>query len=411
MIRTTYHLQRSCRICGATRLLPVLDLGKTPLANAFLTKRALKITERKYPLAILFCPRCSLVQLRHVVDPSVIFTDYHYRTGASKPLVEHFKTMAHDVARDYRLTKKDLVVEIGSNDGSLLKAFAQNAQVLGVDPAGNVAREATRSGVETISAFFTEKVARRIVLTHGRAKVIVANNVFAHIDDLDDVLKGVGELLTDDGVFIFEAHWVGNLIGKGGYDQIYHEHLSYFSLHAAKYLAGRFGLLVTDAALVPMHGESLRISLRKKGPQKAGVKRVLEKEKRLMLTKYAAYKNFARKVAVSKAQLRAFLATCKKKHRAVVGYGAPGKGNTLLNYVGLRAKDIAYLTDTTPEKQGTYAPGSHIPILSPAVLAKKRPDYILLLAWNYAPQILAKEKTLRKKGTKFIIPVPEVRVV
>jgi len=406
-----YHKRTTCRICGEKDLKHVLDLGKTPLANAFLSKEAAKKKDATYPLQLVFCPNCSLVQLAHVVDPSVLFKGYHYLTSGSPVLVEHFQSEAVDIAARYKLGKKDLAVEIGSNDGILLAAIKDHVRVLGIDPAETAAAEAKKRGVDTVIDFFGERVARSVVKKHGQAKVIFANNVIAHIDDLDDVLKGVQILLADDGGFVFEAHWVYNLIGDGGFDQIYHEHLSYYSLHALSHLAKRFGFVVADVETVPIHGESLRVFFQKKGKSSLRVTKLLAREKKAGLDTIRAYRRFAPKVEKNKRDLVKLLDSLKKKGFTIAGYGASAKGNTLLNYMHISRKHLDFITDTIPLKQWTFTPGAHIPVVPPDMLFTKRPDYLLLLAWNYAPSILHREQALRALGTKFIIPVPKVQVV
>lgn len=411
MTMTAIHKRKTCRACCSKKLVPILSLGKQPLANAFLTKAQLKQREATYPLAIEFCPKCSMVQLSHVVDPAILFANYHYLTSASAPLIEHFRAFAGEIVTSRIRSKDNLVVEIGSNDGTLLNAIKDSCRVLGVDPAKNMAKRAKKIGVPTVTAFFSEKVARQIVKKEGHAQVIVANNVIAHIDDLDDVFIGVRELLTQDGVFMFEAHWLGNLIQKGGFDQIYHEHLSYFSLHAVRALAARFHMVVTDVEIVPIHGESIRISIQKEGKPSTRVQALLKKEVARGILKLSTYRIFEKKVTRVRTELRSLIEKLLKQKKSIVGYGAPAKGNTLLNYVGLHAKHLAYISDTTPLKWNLYTPGSRILIDAPERLIRERPDYALLLSWNYAPQILLKEKTLRAQGTKFIIPVPLVRIV
>lgn len=406
-----YFKRKTCRICGGRDLKLVLDLGKTALANAFLSKEAAKKKDATYPLQLVFCPTCSLVQLAHVVDPKILFSGYHYLTSGSPVLIEHFQREARDLAKRFELKKKDLAVEIGSNDGILLSAIRDDVRVLGVDPAETAALEASKRGVETIVDFFGVRVANDIVKDHGQAKIIFANNVVAHIDDLDDVFKGVQILLREDGAFVFEAHWVYNLIGDGGFDQIYHEHLSYYSLHAIRYLAERFGFVVTDVERVPIHGESLRVFVQKKGKPSARVKKLLALEHKVGIDTIKAFRRFAPKVEKNKRDLKNLLDKLKKKGATIAGYGASAKGNTLLNYVGITTKHLDFITDTIPLKQWTFTPGAHIPVVPPDMLFTKRPDYLLLLAWNYAPAILHREQALRAQGTKFIIPVPKVRVV
>jgi len=406
-----YKQNRKCRICGNPKLEKILDLGDTPPANSFLSKKNLKRKESKFPLVLVFCDKCSLVQLGHSVDPKVLFQNYHYNTGASKPLVNHFQNMAEEISKKYLNGKDDLLVEFGSNDGVLIGTLKDRHRVLGVDPASNVAKLAKERGVETITDYFGKQSAKKITKKFGNAKVIVANNVFAHIDDVHDVLKGVDILLHNDGHFIFECHWVGNLIGQGGFDQIYHEHLFYYSLHSLRVLLDTMDFVIKDVKLVPIHGESLRVYAGKSGRSNVMVKEFLIREKEMGLTKKETYQNFGEKVESNKEKLTDLLEALKRLGKKIVGYGAPGKSTTLLNYLNIGPKTLDFITDTTSSKQGTYTPGTHIPVVHPEILMREKPDYILLLSWNYADAILEKEKELRKRGVKFIIPVPEVRIL
>ncbi len=409
--KTKCVLRETCRICEGTNLEKILDLGTMPLANAFLPKSELGKPEDKFPLELYFCDKCSLLQLCHVVDPEILFRNYRYQTSASSPLVAHFKEMASDIVSKYVRSVGDLVVEIGSNDGSLLENMKGRAKILGVDPAPEMEKLAKIKGVPTMTAFFNSETADKIAARYGNAKVIVANNVLAHIDDIQDVFKGIAKLLKTDGVCIFEAHWVGNLIGKGGFDQIYHEHLCYFSLHALSYLAKRFGLKILEVTTVPIHGESLRVTAGKTGSPRRYVELFLKKEKKIGLDNLKTFRQFAEKVENNKRALVALIEKLKSENKKITGYGAPAKGNTLLNFCGIRPDMLDFITDTTPLKQGLFAPGSRIPVVPPEKNADTVPDYILLLSWNYADAILEKESALRKKGLKFIIPVPEVKIV
>ncbi len=407
------HFATSCRACGVYDFTKVLDLGLMPPANAFLKAEELSQEEKKFPLVVYVCNNCKLLQLRDVVRPDLLFKNYDYLTGASKPLADHFVKMAQDIKRRYVRTPNDLVVEIGSNDGTLLKALGASCKTVGVDPAANVAKLATDQGVYTMNDYFSSALADIILKDFGPAKAVVANNVIAHIDNVLDVLLGVKKLIGSVGTAVFEVHWVGSLIASGGFDQIYHEHLSYFSLHAFMKLAERAGLQVVDAELMPFHGQSLRVYLASgsQKPANESLRLFLQSEKDLGLDTVEAFQKFAVKVDSAKAALRKLLDELKAAGEVVVGYGAPAKGNTLLNSIGATNQDIAYITDTTPFKQGLYTPGSHIPIFSPTHLTEVLPTAIILLAWNYSDAILAQEAGLRAKGVKFIIPVPEIQIV
>lgn len=400
-----------CRICGHRDLKKILDLGQMPPANAFLNSQKDFIAEKKFPLEVYFCSNCSLVQLLDIVNPEILFRRYDYLTSASKPLADHFIKMGQDLAQRFIKSKSDLVIEIGSNDGILLGAIKGNSRILGIEPAKNVAALAVKNGIETISEFFNKNLAQEISKKYGLAKIIIANNVVAHIDALKDLFGGIKALIGDEGFFIFEVHWVGNLVDEGGFDQIYHEHLSYFSLLALENLVKPFDLKIFDVELVPIHGASLRVYVGKNIKIKNSVEEFLNKEKNLDLDKSETYLRFSEKASKNRTALKDLLLGLKKEGKKIVGYGAPAKGNTLLNYCGINDKVLDYLIDTTPFKQGKLTPGTHIPIYSPEKLNYDVPDYLLLLAWNYAEAILKKEVVLRERGAKFIIPVPEVKIV
>lgn len=401
----------NCHSCGQSDFVKVLDLGVMPLANSFLKAGELTNEEQKFPLITYFCNNCGLLQLLDIVDREIIYRQYSYLTSASKPLVDHFEKSGNKLVERFVKSKDDLVVEIGGNDAVLLDAIKGKCRILNIEPAKNVAEISKGKGVETISEFFNKKLAEKIVKEYGNAKIIIANNVMAHTAEIKSVFDGVKNLVGDDGVFVFEVHWVGNLLGEGGFDQIYHEHIFYHSLFALNNLVKQFGLNIFDVELIPIHGQSMRVYVGKNQQVQNSVAEFLEKEKKLGLDKSETFLKFSNKVEKAKAQLVALLKDLKKQNKKIVGYGAPAKGNTLLNYFEVGSDIIDYVIDTTPLKQGMYTPGTHIPIYSPDKIKEDKPDYILLLAWNYADAILEKEKELRNQGIKFIIPVPEVKVV
>lgn len=405
-----FEIKEKCGICGSKDFLGILDLGEMPPANAFLKEEDFG-REENFPLAVQLCKNCKSLQLRHLVSPKLLFKNYHYATGASKPLVEHFHKLAEEIAENYVKSPEDLVIEIGSNDGALLSRIKNRCKVLGVDPAENMAETAMKNGVPTIVEFFNTKLSKKIKSDFGEAKVVIANNVMAHIDDLRNVFSGVKYILSEDGQFIFEVHWVGNLLNDGGFDQIYHEHLYYHSLHSLTVLLNSLKMVVNHVQLVPIHGQSMRVYAGRSGKSSSAVQEFLDREEKMGLLDVNTYKKFSEKVESNKGRLTDLLYGFKKAGKKIVGYGAPAKGNTLLNYFNIGKDILEYITDTTPNKQGTCTPGAHIQVVSPEILESDLPDYVLLLSWNYADAILEKEKALRQKGVKFIIPVPEVRVV
>jgi SAM-dependent methyltransferase len=403
---------RSCRACKGEELTKILDLGRTALANAFLAKEQFP-HERSFPLQVYFCNRCSLVQLIDVVAPEILFSHYAYFTSASsKTLPAHFMTLAQDLAGD---PGNRFVVEIGSNDGVLLRALKEyGIDALGVEPAANVAQVANAQGVETLNDFFTEALSRQIVKAKGRADVVIANNVVAHINDLEDLIRGVGALLKDTGRFIFEVHHVADLIANKGFDQIYHEHLSYFSLTVLCKLFQRFDMNVFDVKIVPIHGQCLRVYVgrRQMFPESSrSVQELLKEEESRKLPDLGTYLHFGSEVESIKRSLLDLLRELKSENKRIIGYGAPAKGTTLLNYCGIGPETVDYVIDTTPSKQNLFTPGTHIPVYPPEKLKQDRMDYLLLLAWNYADEILKKEMQLREQGVRFIVPIPAPRIV
>ncbi|TSC64315.1 MAG: C-methyltransferase [Parcubacteria group bacterium Gr01-1014_106] len=392
-------------------MIQVLDVGTMPPANSFLKKEERSKREASFPLRVSFCPSCTLLQLRDRVDPQYLFRHYAYMTSASKPLVDYFTEYGAELSRRFVTSENDLVVEIGGNDGPLLLALQNTCRVLNIEPARNIAQISHTKGIPTISEFFSEALAKKIVSEHGTATVLTGSNVFAHIDDMQDVFRGAKHLIGRTGVFAMEVHWVGNLIYEGGFDQIYHEHLCYYSLRALQFFARRFGLKVFHAEITRMHGATLRVFLAASRPVQPSVLMLLAQERVLGLEKLSTYRKFAARVRKNQKDLRALLLRLKRQGKTIAGYGAPAKGNTLLNSCHIDSSIIDYIVDTTIFKQGLYTPGGHIPVYPPEYFAQHPPAYTLLLAWNYADAVLKKEEHYRKNGGKFIIPVPEVVIV
>ncbi len=395
-----------CRVCRSKDLTLVLDLGRTPLANSYLTR--LTDSEKWFPLQLLFCNECALVQLGHVVDPNLLFKDYAYRSSGSTTMPFHFVELAQLIHSNYLKSSKDLVVEIGSNDGTLLSAFKRlGTRALGVDPAENLAKAANNLGLETLPEFFNSGTARRILETRGHAKAIIANNVFAHVDDIHDLMEGLSTLLDEEGVLSIEVPYVGDLNQNTEYDTIYHEHLSYFSVRPIERLFSEFGIRLLDVTRLEVHGGSVRVIAKKssKGPSKVPF---MAFEKRCGLDKLETFLNLASRVEYQKESLKQTLESIKSGGHRVVGYGAPAKGNTLLNVCRIDSQIIDYVIDSTPEKIGKFTPGSHIPIHETDRFRQDQPPYALLLAWNYEKEIILKE--VRYTG-QFIIPIPSPRIL
>ena len=404
-----------CRICGNKYLKKFLSLGKTPLANHFLTKEQIKEEEKSFPLEICFCENCKLVQLTYIVPPELMFKNYVYLSSTTRTFQMHFSKMAEDISGEFNLNEKSLAVDIGSNDGILLKGFQKmNVQTIGVEPAANVAKLAEENGVETINSFFGEKTVREIIRRKGNADVVTATNVFAHIDNIHEVIKNVKSLLKKNGIFVIEIQYFIDTIEKMNFDNVYHEHLSYFTLTSLIYLFKMHGMQIFKVEKVESHGGSLRVFSMKdenKHTVNVSVPRILKHEEELGVGKFELYEKFAGKVYAVKDKLVKYLKEIKKKNKNIAAYGAPAKGNTLLNFCGIGKNEIDFIVEDNPLKQGLFSPGTHIPVVSTRMLDEKKPDYILILAWNFADEILSKTKKYADSGTKFIIPLPEPRIV
>ncbi|KKQ38814.1 MAG: NDP-hexose 3-C-methyltransferase [Candidatus Roizmanbacteria bacterium GW2011_GWA2_37_7] len=406
---------KKCRVCKNTHLTKVFTLGPTPLANAFLTEKQIDEPESFYPLDVYFCQNCSFVQLGHVVSPEILFKDYVYVSSTSPVFVNHFKNFAKEIVTQFSLNNKALVIDIGSNDGILLKPFlALGTRVLGIEPASHIAKEAEKQGIETIDEFFSVALAKNIVKKKGKAKVVTANNVFAHIHDLDEVIKGLDVLLDDEGVFITESPYLIDFLKKRYFDLVYHEHLSYWSLSSLMTLFKRFDMEVFDIQKVDVHGGTIRTFIKRKKAHFAVSKNVdkfLQKEKKSKLKNIETYQNFSKKILENRRKLIGLLTKLKLYGKRIVGYGAPAKGNTLLNYFKIGPEILDYIVEDSHLKVGLYTPGTHIPIVSSKQLQKDNPDYVFILAWNFAPSIQKKLAWFKKRGKKFIIPVPQPKIV
>ncbi|MFX1562178.1 MAG: class I SAM-dependent methyltransferase [Promethearchaeota archaeon] len=412
-LRTNFARNKRCRVCRSRRLYKFLKLGPTPLANSFLKREQLTSKEPFYPLDVYFCPECGLVQLTDVVSPEILFKDYVYLTGMSQTMKQHFYLLAVEVINNFNLSKDDLVIDIGSNDGTLLMGFKQQGiKTLGLEPATNVALVAEQEGIETVNDFFSVEVAKNIIKRKGHAKVIIGTNVFAHIDDLDEVLQAVDNLLTNDGIFIIEVPYLVDLLSKTEFDTMYHEHLSYFSLRPLVALFKRFNMELFDVKRIQVHGGSIRCYVRRSpSTRKSSVYQLLALEEDLKLNSFNTYLDFGARVRNIKLQLTYLLKKLKGKGYRIIGYGAAAKGNTLLNYCKIGTNILDYIVDNTPFKQGLYTPGMHIPVVPPDRVLKDVPDYVLLLAWNYLDEILEKEQKYREFGGEFIVPIPKPRIV
>jgi SAM-dependent methyltransferase len=395
----------------------VLSLGRTPLANALLTREQLNLPEPLYPLDLAFCPRCTLVQITKTVPPAELFADYLYFSSFSDTMLRHAESLVARLIGERRLGPQSLVVEIASNDGYLLQNYTRaNVPVLGIEPAANIAAEAERRGIPTVVEFFGEELAAQLAAEERRADVVHAHNVLAHVADLNGFVEGIAILLKPEGVAVIEAPYLKDLLDHCEFDTIYHEHLCYFSLTALDHLFRRHGLVVQDVERIPIHGGSLRVVVGKRPhpalPLKGreNVARLLAEEATWGVDHFATYRDFGTRVEALKATLTTMLAGFKRRGDRIAAYGAAAKGSTLLNYFGIGRETLDFVVDRSPHKQGRFMPGVHLPILAPERLLEEMPDEVLLLTWNFADEILEQQRTYRHLGGRFIIPVPEVKV-
>lgn len=403
-----------CRICRGKIEKTFVDLGYTPLSNSYLKKNMIK-NERKFPLHALICTKCMLVQLGEFESPKNIFSDYAYFSSYSKTWLKHAEKYVKKMKQRFNLNSNNLVIEIASNDGYLLQYFKKyKVPVMGIEPAKNVAKIAKKREIPTITEFFGTKLAKELCKSGKQPDLLLGNNVLAHVPKLNDFVEGLRILLKNEGVITLEFPHILQLINKNQFDTIYHEHFSYFSLSTLKKLFTIHKLEIFDVEELNTHGGSLRIFIKHKGnklqKERKSVKKLLEKEKLFGLKKISTYTNFSQEVNSIREELLNFLQKAKKEKKVVVGYGAPAKGNTLLNFCKIDSKLIKYTVDMNHHKQGMYLPGSHIPIKKPNEIIKTKPDYVLILPWNLKNEIMNQLKDIKKWGGKFVIPIPKVKI-
>jgi SAM-dependent methyltransferase len=401
-----------CRSCGGANLELILSLGETPLANALLTAEQRSQPEARFPLDLVYCPDCSLVQITETVPPEQLFSHYLYLSSFSDTMLESAKELANRLTDRRRLGPASLVIELASNDGYLLQYYQRrHVPVLGIEPAANVAKVAEDRGVPTLVRFFGEAVGRELRDQGKTADVIHANNVLAHVADLNGFVAGIAVLLKDTGVAVIEVPHVKALVEHLEFDTIYHEHLCYYSLTALRPLFQRHGLTIVDLERLPIHGGSLRFYASRSGTPCEAVRRLENEETEAGIANFEFYRDFGQKVAGLRERLRSLLRSLKQEGKRLAAYGASAKGSTLLNYFGIDGGTIEFVVDRSTVKQGLYTPGTHLPILPPEALLERRPDYVLLLSWNFAEEILAQQAAYRKQGGRFIVPIPDVKVV
>ena len=405
----------ACRSCGASDLELILSLGMTPLANSLIADPT-EGPEPRFSLDLVFCPTCTLMQITETVPPEQLFRDYLYFSSFSDTMLAHARELVNRFVTERQLGPKSLAIEIASNDGYLLQYYKQAAvPVLGIEPARNVAKVAIEErGIPTMTEFFDLSLATRLAAEGKRADILHANNVLAHVADLNGFVAGIRAVLADQGVAALEFPYVGDMIDRCEFDTIYHEHLCYFSLSALVHLFSRHGLKAIAVDRIPIHGGSLLLQVARAevdmspGPS---VEALLAEEKSRGLRGAEFYRGFARRVTALKGELCALLARLKAEGRSIAAYGAAAKGSTLLNTFAIGTETLDFVADRSSHKQGRYMPGVRIPIVPPARLQEAMPDYTLLLTWNFADEILAQQAEYRRRGGRFIVPIPDVKVI
>ena len=407
-------MKQTCRICKGSNLTTFLSLGDQPHCNSFVRKEQLEDAEPVWPLEMMFCEDCKLVQLTHVVDPDIMFRDYVYVSGTTRTLDEHFRESAGKLVDKFQLPEDSLIVDIGSNDGTFLRHFKDlGMRVTGVDPALNVAEIANSRGIYTIPDFFTCKTARDIRKAKGPASLVTAAGVFFHIDDMDEVCRGIYELLDDNGVLHVQAIYLGDVLRQTSFDNIYHEHVSLYTVMPLIHLFKRFGLTIFDLEHSEIHGGTMLYYVCRKGAYEVrdSVTKQLEYERSRGWDKLDAYLEFAGRVQKIREEMMNILRDLKSRGKSIAAYTAPAKGNTLLNYFGIGTGILDYAAEKAPLKIGLYTPGTHIPVIDEDEAMKDPPDYFLLLAWNFKDELIRKNSEFRERGGKFIIPIPHPHIV
>jgi hypothetical protein len=413
MVDVIYR-RSDCRGCGSSDLNLVFSLKPSPIGDDFVTRARVNVTQPSYPIDLHMCNHCGLAQIMDVIDPEILYGEYIYVTASSMGLAEHFRSYADSVSERCSLNLDSLVVDIGSNDGTLLRCFQKlGMKVLGVEPATHIAAQATTGGIKTIDKFFTPELARQIVAEYGCAKLVTANNVFANIDDLMSWVSAVNELLAGDGVFVFESYYLADLVQNMVFDFIYHEHLCAFSVKPTQSLFERVGLELVAVQRSATKGGSLRYFVQRPGGPLAkdgSVDEILKFEDSIGLYRKETFRTFANKVNDLKEKTRNFLARAQSEGKSIVGFGASITGTTLLYHFEI-GDYLEYLVDDNPAKQGRFSPGHHLPVLSSSVIYDRKPDYVVILAWRFAEAFINKNNEYLKGGGCFVIPVPDFKIV
>ena len=399
-----------CRLCGSSNLTKGIDLGLMPLAGQFLKKEDVS-NEKKYPLRVFICEDCGLTQILDVIPPEVLFKDYRYTSSTTITLREHFREYAEEMSSCF-LQSGSFVVEIGSNDGVLLVPLKEfDIDALGIEPASNIAEIAKSRGLNVINDFFNTDTAKKILNEYGKANAIFANNVLAHIDDMNELMSGVKSLLHETGILVFEVQYLLDLVKHFQYDFIYHEHLCYHSLRPLINFLDKYGMKIFDVKKIPIHGGSIRVYATSKSNRNYEISKkvleMLETERKVGLHTYKCLSNFSKEIAQHREILMNTLKTIKEEGKTISGYGASGRGVILTNYCGIDKRYLEYVVDASPERYGRLIPGTHVKIVSPNYLRKNPTDAILMIAWTYKDEILKKEEWFLERGGEFIVPLPE----
>lgn len=403
-----------CILCAERSVEEFLDLGSTALANKFISKEDIEAEEPKFPLKVGFCHNCHHVQLTEQVPPHAMFDHYLYISSASETLKNHLWDLSDKISARCHLGADDLVIDIGCNDMTLLHGFKRyGVRTLGVDPAQNLAELTAQNGIERCTALFNLETAKRVVERWGKASVITATNTFPHIQDLQDFIGGIKTALRPGGTFVIEAHYLLDLVEQVAFDTIYHEHVSYWALTPMQRLFADHGMQIVDVERLPLHHGQLRVFVKHEGESEAqpSVAEAVQTEREHGLDHFETFQLLAKKALGVKVDLHRTLTNLRQSGKRVAGYGAPAKGNTLLSFLEIGPELLDYIADRSTLKQGLYTPGMHIPVVSPARLLSDQPDYLLLLAWNFAEEILKQQIEYRRRGGNFIIPVPRVQII
>jgi methylation protein EvaC len=408
-----YKHYNVCRFCFSKNLIPVINLGYLPLAGGFLTSTKQFETEKYYPLELAFCKNCYLLQSTNIIDKDTLFKNYFYRSSAITTLTDHFKETGDEIMS----YTSGLVAEIGCNDGTFIKHILdKKRKAVGVDPATNIVTPLIEKGMPIINDYFSEKISKEIIKKYGKADAIFSSNTLAHIENMHDIFKGIKLLLKQDGILLFEVHYLGNVLQEIQYDMIYHEHQYYYSLLTLQKFLQKYELEIFDVQKISIHAGSMRYYVKNKKDKTRKisnrVKQVLQQEKNGKFQNRETYLSFNKRIDKTKTDLLKLLKKIKCEGKTIAGYGASGRGTIIMNYCGLNEEYLDYVIDDAPAKQNNYTPGTHLKIVSSEILqTKKRPDYILLFAWSFFEEIKKRNKEYAEKGGKFIIPLPQVKII